>query len=80
MLLRLGLVVFFIRNMPSKVLLGGTNATLWMEEPEVIVNTVAEDLAACQNRRGIFLTSAGGLPPSVSLEKARIVVEKLKEL
>ena len=57
-----------------------TNATLWLEEPDVIINTVAEDLAACPDQRGIFLTSAGVLPPLVSLEKARTVAEQLKKL
>jgi hypothetical protein len=67
-------------RMPSKAIIGGTNATLWLSDPETIVAQVAEDLDACPDRRGIFLTSAGVLPPPVSLEKARTVVEKLKQL
>jgi len=68
------------RRMPSKCLIGGTNATLWMEGPETILQTVAADLAECPDRRRMFLTSAGVLPPPVSFEKAREVVEGLKRL
>ena len=39
-----------------------------------------ETIAACDSRRGIFLTSAGVLPAGVCLEKARTVVEGLKRL
>ncbi len=67
-------------RMPSKCLIGGTNATLWLSSPEVIVETVRQDLAACPDRRRIFLTSAGVLPAPVPFEKARIVVEGLKSL
>ena len=68
------------RRMPSKALIGGTNATLWLEPVERIVETVAEDLAACPDRRRIFLTSAGVLPPPVSFEKAKKAVEAFKTL
>ncbi len=66
--------------MPSKALIGGTNATLWLAPAEHIVQTVADDLAACPDRRKIFLTSAGVLPPPVSFEKARQVTAELKRL
>jgi uroporphyrinogen-III decarboxylase len=67
-------------RMPSKTLIGGTNATLWLEPVEAIVETVRRDLDACWDRRKIFLTSAGVLPPPVSFEKARAVVEEFKRL
>ena len=67
-------------RMPSKALIGGTNATLWLDPVETIVATVADDLAACPDRRGIFLTSAGVLPPPVSFEKARRAVAELRRL
>jgi uroporphyrinogen-III decarboxylase len=67
-------------RMPSKALIGGTNATLWLAPAEKIVEEVAQDLAACPDRRKIFLTSAGVLPPPVSFEKAKKVVEGLKSL
>lgn len=68
------------QRMPSKTLIGGTNATLWLEPVERIVETVAQDLANCPDKRRIFLTSAGVLPPLVSFEKAKTVVEQLKGL
>ncbi|MGC9454789.1 MAG: uroporphyrinogen decarboxylase family protein [Phycisphaerae bacterium] len=67
-------------RMPSKALIGGTNATLWMQPAETIIETVAEDIAACPDRRKIFLTSAGVLPAGVSIEKARQVTDGLKRL
>ncbi len=67
-------------RMPSKALIGGTNATLWLESVETIVETVGQDLAACPDRRGIFLPSAGVLPPPVSFEKASQVVARFKRL
>ena len=67
-------------RMPSKALIGGTNATLWLDPVDKIVSTVAADIAACPDRRKIFLTSAGVLPPPVSFEKAKQVVEELKRL
>jgi len=68
------------KRMPNKVLIGGTNATLWLEQPDTIVQTVAADLAACPDRRKIFLTSAGVLPSPVDFNKARTVVAGLKRL
>ena len=68
------------RRMPSKALIGGTNATLWLKPAETIVETVARDLAECPDRRRIFLTSAGVLPPPVPFEKAGKVVEGFREL
>jgi uroporphyrinogen-III decarboxylase len=67
-------------RMPSKALIGGTNATGWLAPAERIVETVADDIAACPDRRKIFLTSAGVLPPLVSFEKAKTVVEEFKRL
>ncbi len=67
-------------RMPSKSLIGGTNAALWLRPAEDIVTTVAADLAACPDRRGIILTSAGVLPAQVSYEKAATVVEAFKQL
>ena len=46
----------------------------------VLPTRFAEDLAACPDRRRIFLTSAGVLPPPVSFDKARRTVEAFKTL
>ena len=67
-------------RMPTKALIGGTNATLLLEGTETIINAVAEDIAACPDRRKIFLTSAGVLPATVSIEKAKKLVDGLKSL
>jgi hypothetical protein len=67
-------------RMPSKSLWGGTNATLLLEPVDTIVQTVSDDLAACPDRRRIFLTSAGVLPPPVSFEKAQQLMARFKEL
>lgn len=68
------------QRMPSKTLIGGTNATLWLEPMETIVETVRKDLAECADRKKIFLTSAGVLSPLVSFEKAREVVSEFRRL
>lgn len=67
-------------RMPSKALIGGTNATQWLEPAEAIIQDVTQDLATCPDRRKIFLTSAGVLPPQVSFDKAKQVVEGFKAL
>ena len=66
-------------RMPSKALIGGTNATLLTRSLDEIVETVAEDLRNCPNRRKIFLTSAGVLPPPVSFEKAQKIMAEFKK-
>lgn len=68
------------KRMPSKALIGGTNATLWLKPAEEIVREVAADLSNCPDRKKIFLTSAGVLPPMVNFEKAAKVVAELKRL
>jgi hypothetical protein len=67
-------------RMTSKCLIGGTNAALWLRQAEEIIAEVAADVAACPDRRGIFLASAGVLPPAVSFEKAHCVIEAFKTL
>jgi hypothetical protein len=67
-------------RMRSKAPIGGTNATLWLAPAERIVAAVAADLAACPDRRKIFLPSAGVLPAGVSFDKAREVAAAFKRL
>lgn len=67
-------------RMPSKALIGGTNATLLTQPLERIVRTVEEDLERCPDRRKIFLTSAGVLPAPVSFEKTRRIMDAFKAL
>lgn len=66
------------KRMPSKALMGGTNATLWLAPEKAIIEDVERDLAKCPDRRKIFLTSAGVLPPAVSFEKAKAVTAAFK--
>jgi hypothetical protein len=66
--------------MPSKALIGGTNATLLLKPVEEILAEVAEDLDNCPDRRKIFLTSAGMYPPQIPVEKTIRLVEGLKQL
>ena len=61
-------------------IIGGTNAAMWLKDADEIIEEVANDLANCPDRRGIFLTSAGLLPAAVSMEKARRVVEGFKRI
>jgi len=68
------------RRMPSKALIGGTNAADWLRSAEEIIEAVRRDLANCPDRRRIFLTSGGVLPTAVPLDKARFVAEELKQL
>lgn len=67
-------------RMPNKCLIGGTNASLWMQPAERIIAEVAEDLAACPDKRKIILTSAGVLPPAASMETVQRVVAAFKEM
>lgn len=67
-------------RMPSKCLIGGTNAALWLRPAEEIIETVAADVANCPDRRRIFLTSAGQLPPYVTFEKAKTVLDAFRAM
>jgi uroporphyrinogen-III decarboxylase len=67
-------------EMPSKCLIGGTNAALWLRPAEEIIAEVAADIAACPDRRRVVLTSAGVLPKAVGFDKAKQVVEAFKRL
>ncbi len=68
------------RRMPSKTLIGGTNATLLTRPLEKIEEDVGYDLKNCPDTRGIFLTSAGVLPALVSFEKAKKITAILKSM
>ncbi len=67
-------------RMPSKALIGGTNATLLTQSLEKIEQTLVDDLARCPDKRKIFLTSAGVLPPPVSFEKAGKITDIMKNM
>jgi hypothetical protein len=63
---------------PDKSLCGGTNATLWMATPETILTTIESDLDVLPHQRGIFLSSAGVMPPACRPETIREVAEWVK--
>lgn len=61
--------------MPSRCLIGGTNATLWLEPADTIIETIAHDLAELPHGRGIVLSSAGVMPPRCRPETIRRVAD-----
>ncbi|MCL2833277.1 MAG: hypothetical protein FWD78_08915 [Treponema sp.] len=48
---------------PDKCLIGGTNAVVWLGDAQSIINYMEEALAALPHHRGIYLSSAGVMPP-----------------
>jgi uroporphyrinogen-III decarboxylase len=58
---------------PDKCFIGGTNATLWLEDAAAIIAEVERDLDALPHTRGIVVTSAGVMPPAATPETIREV-------
>jgi len=58
---------------PDKCLVGGTNAALWMQPAETIIAALEEQLAQLPHHRGLFLSSAGVMPPACSPETLHTV-------
>ena len=63
---------------PDKCLIGGTNASLWLEPAEKIIAQIERDLDALPHHRGIVITSAGVMPPRCASETVRAVCAWLK--
>lgn len=63
---------------PAKCLIGGTNAALWLETADTILQTVEHDLDVLPHVRGIVVTSAGVMPPGCPPETIRQVAEGVK--
>jgi hypothetical protein len=63
---------------PDKGLAGGTNATLWLESPQTIIEQLKHDLDVLPHHRGIVVTSGGLLPPPCSPETLKTVCEWVK--
>ena len=63
---------------PDTCLIGGTNATLWLEPPDTIIRTIDHDLSVLPHRRGIVVTSAGVMPPGCAPETIKAVCEWVK--
>jgi hypothetical protein len=64
---------------PHKCLIGGTNATIWLENPRNIIVELETDLAALQTLKGIVVTSAGVMPPLCRPETIKTVCDWVKE-
>ena len=62
----------------DKCLIGGTNATLWLEDAGTIIAEIERDLGALPHTRGIVVTSAGVMPPAASPETIRKVAAWVK--
>jgi hypothetical protein len=58
---------------PRVCLIGGTNATLWLQPAERIIAGLAAALAPLPHHRGLVLTSAGVMPPACPPETIRAV-------
>ena len=63
---------------PDKCLIGGTNATLWLESAGTIIETIKHDLDALPHQRGIVVTSAGVMPPACKPETIKQVADWIK--
>ncbi len=60
---------------PDKVLIGGTNAVLWLESAERIIAEIEADLDALPHHRGIIISSAGMMPPDCRPETIKQVCD-----
>jgi len=63
---------------PNTCLIGGTNATLWLEPADKIIAQVEKDLDALPHHRGIVVTSAGVMPPYADPDRIKTVCEWVK--
>jgi uroporphyrinogen-III decarboxylase len=58
---------------PDICLMGGTNATLWMQSPDEIIEQIDKDLAELPHHRGLVLSSAGVMTPLCTPETLKTV-------
>ncbi|NQT88437.1 hypothetical protein HQ560_16845, partial [bacterium] len=65
---------------PSKGIIGGTSAALWIRPTEVICEAIEASFAEAGTHLGVVLTSAGVLPPSVTLDKVQRVRDFVQAL
>ena len=63
------------RLAPETAIIGGTNATLWLQPAEGIFEAIERSLAEAGALAGVVLTSAGVMPPMASIDKIRQVRE-----
>ena len=60
---------------PRKCLIGGTNAMLWTQDADTIIDRIEADLNELPHHRGIAVTSAGVMPPLCAPETIKSVCE-----
>lgn len=65
---------------PSKAIIGGTNAALWMKSEEEIVGEIKKSVAEAGTMQGIVVSSGGQMPVACGLEKVKKVSAALKEI
>lgn len=63
---------------PDKCLIGGSNAALWTQSAEKIIEQIERDLDKLPHHRGVVLTSGGVMPPIARPETIRTVCEWVK--
>ena len=63
---------------PDKCLIGGTQATDWLEPPDEIIARIGRSLHELPHHRGIVVTSAGVMPPVCPPETIKTVCEWVK--
>ncbi|MCL2665963.1 MAG: uroporphyrinogen decarboxylase family protein [Defluviitaleaceae bacterium] len=62
---------------PDKCLIGGTNAAVWLGGADEIFRHISNQLDKLPHRRGIFISSAGMMPPDCPPETVRVVKRRL---
>lgn len=60
---------------PSKTIIGGTCANVWLKEANGIIEWIETALQQAGKIEGLVLTSAGAMPPMVPIEKIKKVRE-----
>jgi uroporphyrinogen-III decarboxylase len=66
------------RDCPDMCLIGGTNATLWLQPAEQIIEAIEAHLDDLPHQRGIVITSAGVMPPPCRPETIKRVADWVK--
>ena len=56
-------------------LLGGTNAAIWLEPAQTIIDQLQKDLDKLPHHRRIYITSGGIMPPAADVEKIKKVAQ-----
>jgi len=54
---------------PDKCLIGGTNAAIWLQPADEIIEYRGENLDMLPHHRGVVVSSAGVMPPACDYEK-----------